>query len=247
MTVDEIDTAAQQAVRAAGAGRRQRLPRARAAAGRRRRATRDSRSTSTSTGSSTTSAPTSRCSARLDVLVFTAGVGREQRRAPRGRRRRARAGSGIAVDRGPQRAPGPSEARVISPDGSPVAVARGADQRGARHRPADRRPRRLTAPPARRIAVIVGTSVGCRAHLDGRWASRYSRREVGRRPVSRSTSSLTPSSSPARTASVGRDPGVHLPVGGSVDRAGRVRLLDRLVVEAHLTARDLGDPLRPSR
>ena len=134
LSVDEIDTAAQQAVRAQGAGRRQRLPRAGAAAGARRRGRRSWRSTSTCTGSRTTSAPTSRCSAALDVLMFTAGVGENNPGAAGGRRRRASSGSGIAVD--PARnAVRSTEAADHLPRRVTGHRAGGADQRGARDRP----------------------------------------------------------------------------------------------------------------
>ncbi len=79
----------------------------------------------------------------IDVLVFTAGVG-ENSISAAGRRHRGPRG---ARDRGrPRRAttPGRQQARVISPDGAAGRRRRRADERGARHRPADGRPRRLT-------------------------------------------------------------------------------------------------------
>ena len=121
---------------------------------------------------------------RLDVLVFTAGVGENS--IPCGPPSpRASRGSGSRSTRRATR-PVPAGPRDLTRRGR-GRRRRGADERGARHRPADRRPRRLTRTlPAG--AGVSGTCAGTRGSC---------RREIGRRPVRRSTSPLTPSNSPA--------------------------------------------------
>ena len=74
---------------------------------------------------------------RLDVLTFTAGVG-ENNPALRAAVLDGLEGLGLAWSIQSPNAVRSGESRVISPDWRPITVARGADQRGAGHRPADR-------------------------------------------------------------------------------------------------------------
>ena len=121
LDVDEIDERAQHAQRAARARGRQRPARGAPAGRGRRRGAPRWRSTSTATASASTSAPTRPCSARVDAIVFTAGVGENDAvvRARSLARPRARSASPSTPSATP-RARG--RRASISPDGARVAV-----------------------------------------------------------------------------------------------------------------------------
>ena len=92
----------------------------------------------------------------LDVLIFTAGVGEN---SPALRAAVVEGLDGLGIGSTQTRTPSRSESRrVISPDGAADHGRGGADQRGARHRPPDRRPARL---PLRFVGGRDSSGGGC--------------------------------------------------------------------------------------